>query len=120
MPMQEEQSLSINDKERILNQLCVRVKDVMLLTGYGKRQCYRLMKECRTNFNGCAGIRTDAVTTESLCRALGTTKEKELRAISIAKGYVEQWKSYTNVKLLNQKKNGSTIGDLVEVVQVPY
>lgn len=86
--MFEDSKLSIETKEQLLSRPCLRAKDIMQLTGYGKSMCYELMQECRKNFNGKAGIRTDAITTRSLCLALGTTLEEEMRLIGIAKGYI--------------------------------
>ena len=80
--------LTIELKEKILLKPCVRVNDIMAISGYSQRMCYHLMKECREHFNGRAGIRTDAITTKSLCLALGTTIEEEMRLIGIAKGYI--------------------------------
>ncbi len=82
-------NLTIEKKEQLLSKPCIRVEDVMVLTGYGRSMCYQLMNECRQNFNGRAGIRTDAITPKSLCLALGTTIEAEMRLIGIAKGYIQ-------------------------------
>ena len=84
----QNKTLTIETKEQILTRPCIRVDDVELLTGYSKRMCYNLMKVCREQFNGTAGIRTDAIKPESLCKALGTTIEEEMRLIGIAKGYI--------------------------------
>lgn len=81
-------TLTIESKEQILLKPCIRVDDVILLTGYSKSNCYNLMQECRKNYKGQAGIRTDAITPRSLCLALGTTIEEELKLIGIAKGYI--------------------------------
>lgn len=83
------QELTIETKEKVLLKPCIRVKDVMLLTGLSERVSYYLMADCKNNFNGRAGIRTDAITPKSLCLALGTTIEDEMRLIGIAKGYIK-------------------------------
>lgn len=85
----ENKTLTIELKEQILSKPCIRVDEIMLLTGYSDRMCYKLMDECRRNFNGRAGIRTDAITPTSLCKALGTTIEEQMRLIGIAKGYIQ-------------------------------
>jgi hypothetical protein len=77
--------LSIEEKEKILSRACIRVEDVMKLTGYSKSYCYEIMKDCRKEFNGQAGIRTDAILTKSLFAYLGTTLEEELASIIRAK-----------------------------------
>lgn len=82
------QRLTLEVKESLLTKPCLRAKDIELLTGYSKSACYQLMNDCRENFNGKAGIRTDAITTKSLCLALGTTLEEQMRLIGIAKGYI--------------------------------
>lgn len=81
-------ALTIEEKEKILLKPCLRVKDIELLTGYSKSACYQLMSECRANYNGKAGIRTDAITTKSFCLALGTSVEEQMRLIGIAKGFI--------------------------------
>lgn len=80
--------MTLEEKEKVLSKPCIRVNDIVALTGYSKRMCYRLMQECRANFKGRAGIRTDAITPRSLCLALGTTIEEEMKLIGIAKGYI--------------------------------
>ena len=79
--------LTIEVKEKVLSKLGLRVDDVVLLTGYSKKKCYRIMKMCREEFNGRAGAMSDMITPFSLCLALGTTLEDEMRYIGIAKGY---------------------------------
>lgn len=86
--MQGNSKLTIELKEQILSKPCIRINEVMLLTGYSKSNCYVFMQECRKNFKGQAGIRTDAITPRSLCLALGTTIEEEMKLIGIAKGYI--------------------------------
>lgn len=85
--MQPKEDLTIETKEKILLKPCIRVNDIETLTGYSRCKCYELMRICKNNFNGQAGIRTDAITPKSLCKALGTSIEEELRLIGIAKGY---------------------------------
>lgn len=82
------QNLTIEIKEKVLSKLGLRVDDVVLLTGYSKKKCYRIMQMCRDNFNGKAGAMSDMITPRSLCLALGTTIENEMRYIGIAKGNV--------------------------------
>lgn len=72
------ETLSPERKSALLNRLSLRVKDVMELTGYGKRKCYELMATCRNEFNGKAGVLTDAITPKSLCKACGTTLEEQI------------------------------------------
>ena len=83
-----EVNLTLELKEKILLKPCIRLQDIMLLTGFGKSTCYNLMTECKKFYGGKAGLRTDAITPKSLCLALGTTIEEEMRLIGIAKGYI--------------------------------
>lgn len=78
--------LTIENKEQILSKLAIRLDDVILFTGYSKRKCQDLMQYCRDKLGGRAGYLTDAITPKSLCEALGTTLEDELKIIYIAKG----------------------------------
>lgn len=80
--------LNIDIKEKVLSKLGLRVDDVVLFTGYSKKKCYRIMQLCRDEFNGRAGAMSDMITPKSLCLALGTTIEDEMRYIGIAKGYI--------------------------------
>lgn len=82
-------TLTIETKEQLLLKQGLRVNDVMLLTGYSKPKSYKIMKLCRDEFNGKAGILTDAITPKSLCIALGTTLEDELKLIGVAKGIIK-------------------------------
>lgn len=77
--------MTIEEKEKILVKTCIRVEDVMALTGYSKSYCYQMMNECRRDFKGQAGVRTDAILTESFFNYLGTTIEKEMASIIRAK-----------------------------------
>lgn len=77
--------LTIEVKEKTLLKLGLRVADVMMFTGYSKKKCYRIMQLCRDEFNGRAGCMSDMITPKSLCLALGTTIEDEMRYIAIAK-----------------------------------
>lgn len=86
--MVEKKELTLEEKEQLLLKPCLTAKEVQLYTGFSRSVVYRLMCECRKNFNGTAGIRTDAITTKSLCLALGTTIEDEMRLLGIAKGYI--------------------------------
>lgn len=82
-------NLTIELKEHILSKPCIRIDEVMLLTGYSKSNCYSLMKECKKNYKGQTGIRTDSISPKSLCLALGTTIEEQMKLIGIAKGYIQ-------------------------------
>ena len=77
--------MTLEEKERILSKLAIRLEDVMAFTGYSKRKCQDLMTMCRKELNGKAGFLSDAITPSSLCRACGTTLEEELRLIYKAK-----------------------------------
>lgn len=81
------QELNIETKEKLLSRLGLRVNDVVLLTGYSKKKCYKIMQLCREEFHGKAGVMSDMITPRSLCLALGTTIEEEMKNIRIAKGY---------------------------------
>lgn len=78
--------LTIEKKEKTLLKLGLRVDDIMLFTGYSKKKCYQIMQLCRNEFNGRAGCMSDMITPKSLCLALGSTIEDEMRYIAIAKG----------------------------------
>ena len=84
--------LTIEEKESILSQVCLRCEDIMKLTGFSKSNVYKLMNQCRQEFQGKAGVRTDAITTTSLCQYIGIDLEQELATIMRAK------------KLVNDKK----------------
>ena len=45
------------------------------------------MQLCREEFHGKAGVMSDMITPKSLCLALGTTIEEEMKNIRIAKCY---------------------------------
>lgn len=51
-------TLTIESKEQILLKPCIRVDDVILLTGYSKSNCYNLMQECRKNYKGHTEVST--------------------------------------------------------------
>lgn len=78
--------LTIETKENLLLKPCLRVDEIMILVGCGRSKAYQLMKLCKTKYNGRVGIRTDAVSTRAVCLMLGTTLEKELELLAIAKG----------------------------------
>ena len=73
--------VSFEDKERLLLQLSLNEKEIELLTGFSKSKCYSLMKICREKYNGQAGKYTSNVKPSSLCLAVGTTLEEELKTL---------------------------------------
>ena len=77
--------MTIEEKESLLTRTCIRVEEVMALTGFSKSFCYQIMRECRSKFNGQAGIRTDAILTKSLFQYLGTSIEEEIAMVINAK-----------------------------------
>jgi hypothetical protein len=62
-------------------QLCLRAKDVSDLTGYGLTVTYRIMGECRRDYDGLIRERPDAITTESLMRYFKTTRSDYMRSL---------------------------------------
>lgn len=76
-----ESNLTFEEKEKMLSQICLRCDDIMKLTGFCKSKVYAIMKECRNDFNGKAGIRTDAITTTSLFKYFGTSLEEEIALV---------------------------------------
>ena len=77
--------MTLEEKEQILTKSCVRAEDIMAITGFSKSMAYKIMKECREEFKGTAGIRNDAILTKSLFDYLGTSLEEELSLIIRAK-----------------------------------
>lgn len=69
--------MTLERKRELLLMPCLKCKEVMELTGYKKTSAYNLMAVCRENYGGKAGVRTDAILTASLFKALGTTLESE-------------------------------------------
>lgn len=80
--------MDTNLKEEILSRPIVSCKDVMLFTGWKKSRVYEFMKDCKDKYGGTVPYRKDAITTQSMCIALGTTLEEQLKQIGIAKGYI--------------------------------
>lgn len=81
--------MDTNLKEEILSRPIVTCKEVMLFTGWRKSRVYEFMKACKENYEGTVPFRRDAITTRSMCLALGTTLEEQIRQIGIAKGYIK-------------------------------
>ena len=77
--------MTIEEKEEILSKMCLRCDDIVKLTGFSKPHVYKIMRTCRKEFKGTAGIRNDAITTVSLCDYLGLSLEDELALIIRAK-----------------------------------
>lgn len=78
--------MTLEEKENILIKPCLTVEDVMIYTNFSKSHSYKIMSICRKEFNGKAGLRSEAIKTESLMQYLGTTLERELTLLAILKG----------------------------------
>lgn len=77
--------LTFEKKERLLLKLCLKSTDVSELTGLSLKRSRELMDICKSQFKGQCGIRVSEITPRSLCEALGTSLEEELKMIAIAR-----------------------------------
>lgn len=78
--------MSPQEKEHLLLKLGLTASDVQELCGCCRSKAYQIMNICRKQYNGKAGVLTNAITPSSLCLALGTSLEAELRLIDSTKG----------------------------------
>lgn len=69
------------NKIDIAQQLCLRAKDIMTLTGYGQTTAYKIMAVCRERFGGAIPLRPDAVKAESFYRYFGTTQADYVKSL---------------------------------------
>ena len=77
--------MTIEEKEKILTKAGIGIDEIQKFVPCGRTKAYQIRKICIDEFNGRAGVATDRITPKSLCLALGTTIEEELRIIYHAK-----------------------------------
>ncbi len=65
-------------KRNLLCKLGLDTTDVCILVGCKKSKASEIMRICRDEFDGQAGILTNRITPASLCRCCGTTLKEEL------------------------------------------
>lgn len=81
--------LTIEEKEKYLLMSSYSARDVMELTGVQKSRATKIMTECREKFNGSIKYRPNAITSESFWQREGTSMERQMYLLGIAKGNIK-------------------------------
>ena len=75
--------MSSQERLNLMLKIGIDAKEVQSLVGCSQSYAYKLMKICREEFNGRAGVMSNKITPTSLCKALGTTIEDELHKLKV-------------------------------------
>ena len=79
--------MTIEEREYYLLKTNYSAKDIMALLGCKKTWATKVMKECKTKYDGEITGRPLLIKANSFWLREGTTREEELRFIAYAKGY---------------------------------
>jgi hypothetical protein len=69
------------------------VSDIAAYLKVSKPTAYKIVKICKQQLNGIIQFRNNAITTDSFCQYIGTTREKE---IYLLKGEINETNSKEN------------------------
>lgn len=79
--------MTIEEKEKYLLMASYTAREIMELTGLKRASASAIMNECKIKYGVAIKYRPNSITAESFWLREGTTLEKQLKFLGIAKGY---------------------------------
>lgn len=89
--------MEFSEKEQYLLMASYTARDIMAIKGIQKTRASIITRECREKYGGFIKNRPNACTSESFWLREGTTLEREMYLLGVAKGFIK------NEELSNSK-----------------